>query len=267
MRLKAAALVLFLILTTVPALPQADTAIDGVVTLNNWGISIIPLLAQKNKIQGDRSLYNLGSSPQLGMEVLIHYFAGLGQQYSLIYSLGGGVMAHNFSFSVPKELMDPPVNADITFSKGFARELDLFYFKAGVAAQGIFSANLRSDWVAVAGGTVAYSPASDVGTDYSIARTDGSIQTYLSTDDNYNNDRKPWANFHINAGRQWRLNWGHLFQVMLKLNFSPTKFFSGAYTFEVGNQAHVSGRYGMSGSYVGINLSYVFSQYKKVKRQ
>lgn len=265
--MKAAVLILLLMLSTVSALSQADTTFDGVVTLKNWGISIIPLLAQKNKIQGDRSLYNLDSSPQSGMEVMINYFTGLSQHYSLIYNFGGGAMAHDFSFSIPKQLFDPPEDVNIAYSNGFTRELDLLYFKAGVAVQGIFTANFRSDWVAVAGGTVAYSPTTDAGTEYAIARTDGSEQTYLSTDDTYNNNRIPWFNFHANAGREWRLKWGHLFQVMLRLNFSPTRFFSGIYTFEVGNQAPVSGRYGVSGSYVGVNLSYVFSKYKRVKRE
>lgn len=265
MRLKAAALVLLLILRTVSALSQADTVLDGLVGLNSWGISYISLVTQKNKIQGDRSLYNINSSPQSAMEAMINYFARHSSQYSLIYSIGGGIMAHNFSFSIPKEVFDPPIAADMIDSKRFSREPDLLYFKAGVAVQRIFPANVRSDWATIAGGMLAYSPTTDAGTDYTIANADGSQQDFLSTEDNYNNNGKPWANFHIDAGRQWRLNWGHLLQVMLRLNVSPAKFFSGTYTFEVGNQAPVSGRYGMSGSYIGINLSYVFSKYKKIK--
>ena len=265
MRLKKVALLIFLILTTVSVLSQTDTVTDGVGTLKNWGISIIPLLAQKNKIQGEKSAYHLASSPQTGMEVLINYFAGLGQRYSLIYSVGGGVMAHNFSFSIPKQLFDPPEDVDIAYSKGFTRELDLLYFKAGVAVQRIFPAHSLSHWVALAGATIAYSPTTDAGTDYAIARTDGSEQTYLSTDDNYNNHGKPWFNFHLDAGKEWRLNWGHLLQAMIRLNLSPTKFFSGMYTFKVGNQPPVSGKYSVSGTYIGINLSYVFSRYKKIK--
>jgi len=101
--------------------------------------------------------------------------------------------------------------------------------------------------------------------DYAIVGTNGIEQTYLSTEDDYNNNGKPWFNFHMAAGREWRLKWGHIIQVMIKVNFSPTKFFSGAYKFHVGNQPEVSGSHGVTGSYIGLNLSYVFSAYKKVK--
>jgi len=265
MRLKAAALILFFILNAMSALSQADTINNGVVTMKNWGVSVTPLLAQKNKIQGDRSLYHLASSAQSGVELMINYFSGLGQHYSLIYSFGAGAMAHNFSFSIPRQLFNPPEDVDITYSKGFTRELDLLYFKAGVAVQGIFPVTFRSDWVAAAGGTIAYSPTTDAGTDYAIVGTNGIEQTYLSTEDDYNNNGKPWFNFHMAAGREWRLKWGHIIQVMIKVNFSPTKFFSGAYKFHVGNQPEVSGSHGVTGSYIGLNLSYVFSAYKKVK--
>lgn len=267
MRFRAAFLLLLLILRAVSALSQADTALDGVVGLNSWGISFISLITQKNKIQGERSQYNINSSPQSGMEAMINYFVRQSSQYSLIYSIGGGIMAHNFSFSISKEQFDPPLNADMIDSKRFSREPDLLYLKAGAAVQRIFAANVRSHWVTAAGGMLAYSPTTDAGTDYTIVNADGSEQTFLSTEDNYNNHKKPWANFHIDAGRQWRFHWGHIIQVMFRVNFSPAKFFSGTYTFKVGNQPPVSGRYGMSGSYIGINVSYVFSRYKKVKRE
>jgi len=56
---------------------------------------------------------------------------------------------------------------------------------------------------------------------------------------------------------------GNIFQVNLKLNFSETDFATGTYLFTTGIQPDMSGKYGLSGSYIGLSMAYIFTRTKK----
>ena len=266
MRLNTAIFIFIFVISTLATFSQDDkTQSSGILTKKNWGFSIIPLLSQKNKIHGDRSVYSPASSAQSGIEAFINYYSTLIQNYKLVTGFGAGVMAHNFAFSIPRERFNPPTDQDITYDKRFTRELDLLYFKGKVGLEIVFPATRTSNWVTAAGCAILYSPVNPLATDYLITRPNGTEEIYLSTEDDYNNSGKPWFNFQLGGGKEWRSNHGRLFQIMLQLNYSPVNFFSGTYTFKVSNQPQVKGSYGISGTYIGLNLTYILSKYKKVK--
>ncbi len=53
------------------------------------------------------------------------------------------------------------------------------------------------------------------------------------------------------------------FQASLKFNYSPTKFVDEDYHLIVGNQAERQGRYGVTGSYIGLSFEYIFAKQRQ----
>ncbi len=255
---------IFLILYSIPALSQTDNRIDKKeVSKKNLGVSIIHLVTQKSKIYGDKSLYNLGSKPQIGIEFLINYYYDFAKNYTVVFDIGGGVLSHSFSYLIPKDLFEPAQEHNVGDNNFIRRQLDITYLKGGVELQRKFEVSVKSKWVVAAGTDILYSTGGSLGSEYSLKSSNGTQQVYLAIADDYSNNNKPWFNCHLSAGREWIANRGRMFQVLLRASYSSSNFFSGTYKFTVDNQPDVNGSYGMSGSYIGLSLSYIFSHYKK----
>ena len=126
-----------------------------------------------------------------------------------------------------------------------------------------FAERQKKSWLAAAGMSVLYSidsPWEFIGFIYFGGISSQNSQEYLHIDQMYDNGNKPWVNFHISGGHAWGLKRGNLLQAALKLNYSPVDFAVGIYNFHVGNQPDVIGEYKLSGSYIGLSLSYIFSR-------
>ncbi|MBS1609589.1 MAG: hypothetical protein JSS70_12685 [Bacteroidetes bacterium] len=258
----------FFIICSVPALSQAGDNINNrELSKKNLGFSVIHLVTQKSRIYGDKSLYNLGSKPQIGIEFLINYYYDFTKKYTVVFDIGAGVLSHSFSYLISKDLFDPAQEHNVGENNFISRQLDITFLKGGVELQRKFEAALKSKWVVAAGIDILYSTGGSIGSEYSLKSSNGTQQVYLATADDYSNNNKPWLNYHLSAGREWIANQGRIFQVLLKASYSSSNFFSGTYKFTVGNQPDVNGRYAMSGSYIGLSFSYIFSRYKNIKEK
>jgi hypothetical protein len=224
-----------------------------------WGVSVTPALMAKANIQGDKSRYNLSSTPQFGAEVVINSYYHFERLYSFVVGIGGGTIAYNFDYNIDKNKFEPPTGSDISINGVASREAGIFYFKLPVELEKKWLNQTHGDWNLAAGGSLLYAPKRSGQRADVILLPDGQQVEYLTIDqNNYNNNGKPWFNFHISGGHDWTLRKGNLFRLNLKVNYSATDFVTAAYRFNVGNQPAVSGRYGITGTYVGICLSYIF---------
>ncbi len=264
MILKTAIKLSFFIIISIPIYSQEnDEAPNNLILKNYWGISLTPLLTAKAKIEGDKNKYRLHSLPQFGAEVLINYYFNFKQNHSLIFSAGGNVLAYNFNYDIPKEMFDPPLGYNPSSNKALSRESGIFNFKAQVELQRKWRNDLKKNWDAGAGLSLLYSVVHPIDISELFLDANGQTKEYLTRTNEYNNNGKPWFNFHISGGHEWILKSQNIFQVNLKLNYSPTTFANATYRFNVGNQPEVSGNYLISGSYIGLCISYVFARSKK----
>jgi hypothetical protein len=222
-----------------------------------WGVSVAPALIEKGHIYGDKDKYRLSSSPKLGGEVLINYYYNFESNYSLVLSAGVEALVHNLYYEIPKEMFIPPVASNISFSL----RMPITFVKSQVELQFKFLKNQKKSWFGSAGlsilyaieGPDAYSAGILLGT------SSQSVQEYLQIGEfNKSNPTKARLNFHVSVGHEWVIHSGSRLQTNLKFNYSPTNFSAEPYRFTVGNQSEVSGKYGITGSYVGLCVSYIF---------
>ena len=86
-----------------------------------------------------------------------------------------------------------------------------------------------------------------------------------------NNNQKPWLNYHIGGGLNLILKNKDVFRINLVGELSFTKFYRGNYTFEIPGNAPIKFDYGVTGSYVALEASYIRTKvkrkFKKLKLQ
>lgn len=224
-----------------------------------WGVSVTPALIAKANIQGDKSRYNLKSAHQFGAELVINSYYDFEQSYSFVIGIGGGTMAHNFDYNIDGKMFEPAAVSDISTNKAASREMDIFYFKMPLELEKRWLCEKNGAWNLAAGLSLLYALKHNVEREDAILFPDGRQLQYLTIyQNNSNNNGKPWVNFHFSTGHDWTIGNGNLLRCNLKVNYSATDFFTGTYQFNVGTQPTATGKYSISGTYVGICLSYIF---------
>ena len=74
-----------------------------------------------------------------------------------------------------------------------------------------------------------------------------------------NNDARPWVSVPLNAGHSWLLRNNNLLQLSICSNVSFTKYVNGTYLIDIPGRTPATGKYSSTGSYIGLSLSYVFT--------
>jgi hypothetical protein len=88
----------------------------------------------------------------------------------------------------------------------------------------------------------------------------GQARQYFTRVEQFNNNGKPWLNFHIAGGHEWILKSKNVFQLNLKFNYSPVTPSTGTYLFTTGVQPDLGGTFGTSGSYLGLSIGWLFTR-------
>lgn len=225
-----------------------------------FSFSIIPLaVTSRSSIKGDTKKYSLESAPQLSFEALVNYHYDFEKNYSLIFGAGGGVIGHNFDYAIPKEMFDPPTAGDITSNTAASREKELFYIKFPVELERNWSARSGRLWNVNAGISILFSPQKEIETEHTLIYPNGQTQDFLIINQNNNDNGKAWLNYHVAGGYTWVLPKRNSIRANLKMNLSFTEFGTATYQFFLPNQPILEGQYGVTGSYIGLSLSYIFS--------
>ena len=262
--MKAICLSLLIVLSIPVFAQKNNTATENSSDKFYWGVSIAPSLIEKGHIHGDKNKYQISSTPQFGGEVLINYYYNFESNYVLVFSAGAELLVHDFNYEIPKEMFDSVGGTNISFNPVGPIKMSSSYLKAQAEVQSKFHKKHKKSWVGVVGLSILY-PIQG-GDEYSAGILWGSnsqsAEEYLLIQYDYY-EQRPLLNFHISGGHEWILNRGNLLQANVKVNFSPVTFAYATYRFNVGNQPEVSGNYRISGSYIGLCISYVFARSKK----
>ena len=233
---------------------------------NYWGISFIPTLTTKTEIDGVKETYDLHIHPKYGSEILIHYHYTLRNNYALIFGLGVNSFGYIFHCKIPKNMFDPPTESDVSSDKYVSLGLPAEHWKVQAELLRRWPRNNVHNWNLAAGMSLLFNflDGSGSSSGYVVDYPNGGIKRYLTFYHEFNNKGRPWFNFHISGGHEWILKSKNIFQANLKLNYSPINPTTGTYQFATGVQPDLSGTYGVSGSYIGLSLGYIFTRTKKV---
>jgi hypothetical protein len=232
---------------------------DFVAPSRYWGISITPTLITKAIVTGEKEDYQIKNAPQFGAEVLIHYHYQFEQQYAVILGGGFNISGYNFKYNIPKNMFDPPAGANITTNGAAARQMNIIYFRVPIELERTFLKKKDNKWALRAGGSILFSVQQPEETSDAILYPTGGSQIFFKKYQDNNNSGKPWFSFHLITAHTWVFK-KNAMQVGLKLNYCPIKFVNGEYHFNVGAQAERQGRYGLTGSYIGLSFEYIFSK-------
>lgn len=239
--------------TTKPATSQ---------TRNNWqfGINLTAAATAKANIRGNaKTLYGLESKPQPLFEAGVTVYRALPHNWWFNFGLGGGVAAWNFDYYIPANSFSPPLTDELFNNGAASRQMDLFYVKLPVELEKRWVAKRGNQWNAAVGASILMAPPSDYGSG-SVVWHQNDWYTYKGVEHDNNNGGAPWLNFHVAGGYSWQLRSGHLIRANAKASYSPTEFGLGSYQFLIPGKPVETGEFGVTGSYLGISLSYIFAQ-------
>ncbi len=257
--LKRAIQLSFVIILNTPVFSQKN---DVSPNKNYWGISIIPSLTAKTQINGDKSRYHLRSNSKIGAELLIQYHLNFRKNYSVVFSAGSNAFGSKLAYTIPKELFDPPAESNVNSIR--IPGLEITNYKIQVELLRRQTITEVNNWNLSAGLSLLFSFQGGQSKTWEIlSYSNGQSKQYFTRYQQYNNNGKPWFNFHVSGGHEWVLKSKNIFQLNLKLNYSPINPSTGTYLFTTGIQPDLSGNYGVSGSYIGISTGYILTRANK----
>lgn len=225
---------------------------------SSLGVSITPFLFEKAHNYAAKDNYQTNFTSRLAGEVLISYYHNFSSNSSIVFSLGGGAISHNFHYEIPKEVFNSATGLNLSSKLTEAIPISTSYIKTQGEIQ--LKSVKNKKWLGAAGLALLYTFAgpSEYNAGIFIGPNSQNSIEYLGIDQNNNNNHTPWLNFHVSGGYEWMLGSRSLLQTSLKLNYSPVKFVTGIYQFNIGNLPEVTNRYSISGSYIGLCISYIF---------
>ena len=137
--------------------------------------------------------------------------------------------------------------------------MDLFYFKVPVEIERRWNSGVANSWNTNIGISLLFSINRTVEGFDAVFLYDGGTYKYLARSQNSNNHGKPWLNYHIASGYTWQLPRKNSIRANVKINMSFAEFAKVSYSFDLPSQPILEGQYGVTGSYIGLSLSYIFS--------
>jgi hypothetical protein len=208
------------------------------------------------RLKQEMGNYPVKTSAYPGILVALRYSINRGLKNSIVTGAEMSIRGYNLKISVNKNDFSPPLKNDFSInslssvgmilsvpvsyeSRFFTRQASYFYSDAGLKLN--FSLGYDSESSSV------YLP--DINNQYK----------YISgTDLVSNNDQRPWISFPLSTGYSWLLKNNNLVAFGLSGEISFTKYVNGRYEILVPNK-HTGGRYFATGSYLGLNFRYVFT--------
>ncbi|MEO5889689.1 MAG: hypothetical protein ABIQ31_05515 [Ferruginibacter sp.] len=224
-----------------------------------WGLSLTPAIVTRATVTGDKDIYHVKTASQFGGEILINYNYRFEGNYALIVGGGLNFLGFNFDYNIPKDMFNPPTEANISTNGAASREMNIINFRVPVELERVFNDRKDNEWLIRAGGSLLFSVQQPEQTSYEIYYPNGGPKPFLDRYQSNNNHGKIWFGFQLLAGHRWLLK-KNAFQAGLKVNYCPTKFVDGEYHFNVGSQPEHQGRYGVTGSYIGLSIEYILKK-------
>ena len=248
---------------------QSDSVFDWeelIYSEDHFSLQFIYGRSAKALINPDPHIYNIGAKSYECLEGGIGYHYSINKKYSIQTGVRGGGIMRDIQYYIPGADFNPPLSYDVRSYKRFDKS-GVVFFRIPFFIERRFHKKAGVYWNAQAGISLLYSFMNEEIYESSIGDYYNRSIRYLYSIFTPNNNQKPWLNYHVGGGLNLILKNKDVFRINLVGELSFTKFFRGYYSFEVPGKPSIKFDYGVTGSYVALEASYIRTKAKRKFKQ
>jgi len=248
---------------------QSDSVFDWeelIYSEDHFSLQFIYGRSAKALINPDPHIYNIGAKSYECLEGGIGYHYSINKKYSIQTGVRGGGIMRDIQYYIPGADFNPPLSYDVRSYKRFDKS-GVVFFRIPFFIERRFYKKAGVYWNAQAGISLLYSFMNEEIYESSIGDYYNRSIRYLYSIFTPNNNQKPWLNYHVGGGLNLILKNKDVFRINLVGELSFTKFFRGYYSFEVPGKPSIKFDYGVTGSYVALEASYIRTKAKRKFKQ
>ena len=243
---------------------QSDSVFDWeelIFSENHFSLQFIYGRSAKAVINPDPHIYNIDTKSYECLEGGIGYHYSINKKYSIQTGIRGGGIMRDIRYHIPGSAFNPPLSYDIRSNKPGDKS-GVVFFRVPFFIERRFFTKPGIYWNAQVGISLLYSFMNEEINGSTIIEQNRFIH-YLYAEFTPNNNQKPWLNYHIGGGPNLILKNKDVFRINLVGELSFTKFFRGYYSFQVPGNPSIKFDYGVTGSYIALEASYIRTKAKR----
>jgi hypothetical protein len=248
---------------------QSESVFDWdelIFSENHFSLQFIYGRSAKAVINPDPHIYNIGTKSYECLEGGIGYHYSINKKYSIQSGVRCGGIMRDIRYYIPGADFTPPLSYDIRSYKTFDK-FGVVFFRIPFFIERRFFKKPGKYWNAQAGISLLYSFMNEeIYESVIVDQNNGSIR-YLYSIFTPNNYQNPLLNYHVGGGLNLILKNKDVFRINLVGELSFTKFFSGYYSFDIPGKPSIKFDYGVTGSYVALEASYIRTKAKQKFKQ
>lgn len=233
---------------------------------NHFSLQFLYGRSPKAVINPDPHIYSIGSKSYECLEGGIDYHYSINKKYSIQTGVRWGGIMRDIRYFIPRTAFNPPLPYDVRSYKTFDK-FGVVFFRVPFFIERRFYKKPGAYWNAQAGFSLLYSLMNEETTQAYTADQNNRLIRYLYGIFTPNNNQKPWLNYHVGGGLNLILKNKDVFRINLVGEISLTQFYRGYYLFEVPGNAPIKFDYGVTGSYVALQASYIRTKAKQKFKQ
>ena len=252
---------------------QPDSLFDWeelIYSENHFSLQFIYGRSPKAVINPNPNIYNIGTHSYECLEGGIGYHYSINKNYSIQTGFRWGGIMRDIRYYIPGTAFSPPQPYDIQSYKTFDKS-GVVFFRVPFFIERRFFKIPGKYWNVQAGISLLYSLMNEEENGSFILDQNNRATRYLYGIFTPNNYQKPWLNYHVGGGLNIILKNKDVFRINLVGELSLTQFYRGYYSFEVGANPPITFDYGVTGSYIALEASYIRTKakrkFKRLKRQ
>jgi len=233
---------------------------------NHFSLQFIYGRSQKAVIDPDPHMYNISTTSYECLEGGIGYHYSINKKYSIQMGIRGGGIMRDIRYDIPGAAFSPPLSYDVSSYKNGDKS-GVPYFRAPFFIERRFFKKPGVFWNAQIGVSILYSFFNEEGFISTIVEPNNRQIDYLYGEFTPNNNQKPWLNYHIGGGLNLILRNKDILRISLVSEISFTQFYRGYYSFTIPGQPLITFDYGVTGTYVALEASYIRTKAKRKFKQ
>lgn len=216
----------------------------------------------KAVINPNPHIYSISTKSYECLEGGIGYHYSINKQYSLQTGIRWGGIMRDIRYYIPGSEFNPPLSYDLESYKTFDK-YGVVYFRIPLFVERRFFAKPGKHWNVQAGASLLFSLQNEEINESIVWDQNLGPIRYLYALFTPNNNQKPWLNYHVGGGLNLLLKNKDILRINLVGELSFTKFFRGDYLIEVPGKPQIRFNYGVTGSYVALETSYIRTKAKR----
>lgn len=227
-----------------------------------FSVTLTPGLVEQAHIERKTGQYQLSAKPSLFIETGIDYRQTLQQNLLFVTGLRGIAFGRNAIFKVPIKDINPNGYQE-PYPPIKNKDFDLV-ISVPLLLEKRWEIKANKSAYVQAGINFRYSLGYEVN-DYTHVFTDSNnhmVEVFI-LELNSNNNKKPWINYTIGGGYGWLLKNYNILKAFFVTNISFNQFVKGTYQINIPGKPLTTGTYGVTGSSIGIIISYGFTGLNK----